>query len=48
MTLLFTLLVLLGFIAMLCAHIPRLGLPQWPAWSLWTVAAFIWAIPQLG
>lgn len=47
MSLLFTILVLLGFIAMLCAKIPVRGLPEWPAWALWTVAAFLWALPQL-
>lgn len=48
MTLLFTLLVLLGFIAMLCAKIPRLGMVEWPAWALWTAAALLWALPNLG
>jgi len=45
---LFVILVLLGFIAMTVAKIPQFTLPEWPAWALWTVAAFIWALPQLG
>jgi len=43
MSLLFVLLVLLGFIAMLCAKVPVRGFPEWPSWLLWTLAAVIWA-----
>lgn len=48
MSLLFVLLVLLGFIAMLCAKIPNLNAPEWISWALWTAAAFVWALPQIG
>lgn len=48
MALLFVLLVLFGFIAMLVSRIPNMRLPEWPAWAFWTVAALLWAVPQLG
>lgn len=44
MTVLFTMLVLLGFIAMLAHKIPVRGLPEWVAWALWSAAALVWAI----
>jgi len=47
MGLLFVLLVLLGFIAMLCAKVPVRGFPEWPAWALWLAACVVWALPQL-
>ncbi len=48
MTLLFVLLVLLGFGAMIGAHWPR-NAPwtEFPAWLLWGLAALIWALPRL-
>jgi len=47
MSILFAVLVLLGFIAMLVHKLTAPRLPEWPAWALWTVAALIWALPSL-
>jgi len=47
MSFLFVLMVLLGFIAMLCHKLSVPRLPEWPAWALWLVAAFLWALPRL-
>ena len=47
MSILFSLLVLLGFVAMLCAKLPVPNMPEWPAWALWLAAAVVWAVPSL-
>lgn len=44
MTLIFPLLVLLGFIAWLCAALPSLRIPEWVARAFFLAAAIIWFV----
>lgn len=45
MSILFALLIVLGFAAMLATRLPNAKLPEWPAWALWLAAALLWAWP---
>ncbi len=47
MSLLFTILVVLGFALMLTSRIPNTRMPEWPAWLSWFIASLIWAVPLL-
>lgn len=47
MSILFHLLVLVGFGLMIGAHLPNSRLTELPAWCFWGVAALIWALPAL-
>lgn len=43
MTLL-SVLIVLGFIAMLLHKLSIPRLPEWPAWALWLAASIVWAV----
>ena len=47
MTLLFPLMILLGFIAWLLAALPTLRVPEWVARAFFLAAAVVWALPRL-
>jgi len=48
MAVLFTVLVLLGFVLMLVSKLSPPRMPEWPAWACWLAASVLWAIPNLG
>ncbi len=47
MAMLFGILVLLGFIAMLISKLNPARAPEWIAWAFWLAAAVIWSLPVL-
>lgn len=48
MTILFVVLVVIGFVLMLAAKLSPPRMPEWPAWACWFVASILWALPSLG
>lgn len=47
MSILFAILVVLGFALMLASRWPNPRMPEWPAWMSWLAASILWAWPYL-
>lgn len=48
MTLLLSILIVLGFGLMFVAHLPGSRVPIWSAWLTWFVASILWVVTRWG